>query len=47
MLLGKEVETFVLNMNAQLAFENFRHLRMKFLCHEEYGKSETIKGKSG
>ena len=34
-------------MNAQLAFENFRHLRMKFLCHEVFGKSECIKGKSG
>jgi hypothetical protein len=34
-------------MNAQLAFENFRHLRMKFLCHEVFGKSEVIKGKSG
>jgi hypothetical protein len=34
-------------MNAQLAFENFRHLRLKYLCHEVFGKTECIKGKAG
>ena len=45
--MGKQVETFVLNANAELTFENLRHLRASFLCPKLYGKTEWIKGKSG
>ena len=47
MLLGKQIETFVLNMNAELAFENFRCLRATMLCPKLYRKAEFIKGKPG
>ena len=47
LLLGKQVETFVLNANAELTFENFRHLRATLLAPKIYSKCEWIKGKSG
>ena len=45
--LGKQVERFVLNSNAELTFENFRNLRATFLCPKIYRKAEFIKGKAG
>ena len=47
MLLGKQIETFVINANAELTFENFRNLRATMLCPKIYRKSEFIKGKPG
>jgi hypothetical protein len=47
MMLGKQIERFVLNANAELIFENFRHLRANFMCPKIYRKTEWIKGKSG
>ena len=46
-LLGKQTETFILNANAELTFENFRHLRVTMLAPKIYRKGEWIKGKSG
>ena len=45
--LGKQVERFVLNANAELTFENFRNLRATMLCPKIYRKAEFIKGKPG
>ena len=47
MKMGKQVETFVLNMNADLAFDHFRLLRAKKLAPQYYAKSEVIKGAPG
>jgi len=47
MLLGKQIETFILNMNADLVFENFRNLRATMLCPKLFRKAEFIKGKPG
>lgn len=46
-LLGKQVETFVLNTNAELTFENLRYLRTTMLAPKLYRKGEWIKGKPG
>lgn len=47
MKMGKQVETFVVNMNADLAFEHFRLLKAKKLAPQYYSKSEAIKGAPG
>ena len=47
MSLGKQVETFVLNMNADLAFEHLRLMKAKKLTPQLYTKSEFIKGAPG
>jgi hypothetical protein len=47
MNMGKQVETFVLNMNADLAFEHFRLLKAKKLAPQLYSKVEFIKGAPG
>ena len=47
LLLGKQVETFILNANADLTFENLRHLRCTMMAPKIYRKGEWIKGKSG
>lgn len=45
--LGKQTETFILNMNAQLAFEHFRNFHAKALCPNIYKSSTFIKGQPG
>ena len=47
MLMGKQTETFVLNMNADLAFEHFRMMKGRKLAPDLYSKSEFIKGGPG
>lgn len=47
MRMGKQTEIFVLNMNADLAFEHFRLLKAKKLAPQLYAKSEFIKGAPG
>ena len=45
--MGKQTEIFVLNMNADLAFEHFRMLKGRKLAPDLYSKSEFIKGAPG
>ena len=46
-LLGKQTETFILNTNAELTFDNLKNLRAIMLCPKLYRKAEFLRGKGG